>query len=200
MFIDMAARPYTLRKRALSQEETRARIVDATVAVHEELGPRNATITAIAERAGVQRLTVYRHFPDEDALFAACTGKWLGDHPPPQPETWEAGETPLLRCRSALVAFYRYYAGTRRMWQVSFRDEPEIPALKAPMNMFRSYLASVSARLALDFGGNDRVKATVTHLLAFPTWESLADQGLDPEAAADLAMLWVAAAADAPRK
>ena len=70
-------RPYRLGERAKSQEQTRLRIVEATVALHEELGPRNTTITDIAKRAGVQRLTVYSHFADETAVFQACTAHWL---------------------------------------------------------------------------------------------------------------------------
>ena len=78
--------------------------------LHEELGPRATTISAIAEEAGVQRLTVYRHFPDETAVFQACTAHWLGLNPPPDPSGWAAIEDPLERLKAALTAFYRYYA------------------------------------------------------------------------------------------
>ena len=77
----MSKRPYVQKKRAESRDETHARIVEATMRLHEELGPRAATISAIAERAGVQRLTVYRHFTDESELFQACTSRWLGEQP-----------------------------------------------------------------------------------------------------------------------
>ena len=77
-------RRYTLKDRARSQEDTRRRIVEAAVALHEELGPRATSIAAIAERAGVQRLTVYRHLPDEEALFRACTSHWRAAHPLPR--------------------------------------------------------------------------------------------------------------------
>ncbi len=73
----MTKRSYNLGQRASSQEETPRRIVDATVALHEEIGPRATTISAIAEKASVQRLTVYRHFPDETELFKACTSHWF---------------------------------------------------------------------------------------------------------------------------
>ena len=126
-------RAYTLRKRAESQDETRHRIVEATMHLHEEIGPRATTISAIAERAGVQRLTVYRHFPDETAVFQACTTHWLSLHPPPDPAAWSDTEDGLDRARQALNAFYSYYAGTERMWSAAFRDVAEVPALQAPM-------------------------------------------------------------------
>jgi len=85
-------RPYQLKKRAMSREETRRKIVEATMHLHEEIGPRATTISAIAERAGVQRLTVYNHFPDETAVFQACTSHWLSLNPPPDTSTIIMGQ------------------------------------------------------------------------------------------------------------
>src|ERR671919_2710297 len=95
MFTDMATRnyrkkprKYEKKRRAEQEAETRQRIVEAMVALHREVGPARTTISAIAERAGVERLTVYRHFPDERSLFEACTGHWRASHPPPDPGPW----------------------------------------------------------------------------------------------------------------
>ena len=82
------SRKYQLNKRAERQQETRRRIEAAAIALHEEVGGVAATITAIAERAGVSRLTVYRHFPDERSLLTACTGTYLAANPPPDPRDW----------------------------------------------------------------------------------------------------------------
>src|SRR5262245_61225968 len=108
-------RRYKQSQRALSQEETRARIVEATVALHEDPGPRATTISAIAEKAGVQRLTVYRHFPDEASLFKACSSHWEAQNPPPDPTLWAEIADAHERARTALVALYRYYRRTRGM-------------------------------------------------------------------------------------
>jgi AcrR family transcriptional regulator len=203
MFTDMAKRSYTLRKRAESQEATRMRIVEALMQLHEELGPKNATISAIAERAGVQRLTVYRHFPDELALFQACTSRWLEINPPPDPFDWEGIADGAERCRLTLGALYAYYRSTERMWTVSLRDEEEVPALQGPMRVFRDYLDAIGAGIlaGLDVPGDRRreVAATVAHALQFSTWASLAGQGLDDEEAALLATRWVACEAEIGR-
>src|SRR5918999_1011525 len=101
-------RPYRKNVRARREEETRRRITEATVELHREVGPSNTTISAIAERAGVQRLTVYRHFPDEAALFGACSAHWRAEHPVPDPRPWAAIGDPEERLRTALGEIYAY--------------------------------------------------------------------------------------------
>src|SRR3954469_22389923 len=98
-------RPYRMRRRAELEEQTRRRITESTIALHEELGPARTSISAIAERAGVRRSTVYRHFPDENALFAACSTHWRAANPPPNPRAWAATEDPAAHgdCASRAV-------------------------------------------------------------------------------------------------
>src|SRR6476620_7794449 len=68
-------RRYELKRRAERQDETRQRIVDATIELHQTIGAAQTTVSEIAKRAGVGRVTVYRHFPDEETLFNACSGQ-----------------------------------------------------------------------------------------------------------------------------
>jgi AcrR family transcriptional regulator len=183
-----------LKQRAESQEETRLRIVEATMRLHEEVGPRDTTISAIAEKAGVQRLTVYRHFPHETELFKACTSHWLALNPPPDPASWinEAGFT---RTTAALFLLYRYYRGTQRMWAASYRDEAETPGMRGPMRQFRKYLTSIAQDLAGHLGpelaGADVKHATLAHAVEFYTWQSLARQGFDDAAMSKLVCIWL---------
>src|SRR5918995_7197902 len=107
MFTDMATRKpqvrkYQKKRRAEQQAETRQRIVEAMVALHREVGPARTTISAIAERAGVERLTVYRHFPDEYSMFEACTSHYATEVPGPDPTAWADIEEPAERLRAAL--------------------------------------------------------------------------------------------------
>lgn len=191
-------RPYTMRKRARSQERTRRRIVEAAMELHEEIGPRATTISAIARCAGVQRLTVYRHFPDERAVFEACTSHWLVLNPPPDPESWAEINDGLARTHAGLLAFYHYYRATERMWTAAFRDEAEVPALQGAMAEFRDFLHDVGDDLLsrLDGGGkgNAGLAATLHHALAFPTWASLAAQGLSDEQMAETVLRWIVGA------
>lgn len=162
--------------------------------LHEELGPRNTTISRIAERAGVQRLTVYRHFPDETAVFQACTAHWLDLNPPPDPADWANERDPLARYRAAIRAFYDYFARTRRMWTVSFRDVAEVPALQQPMADVAAFLGGVADDLISAFGkaaDRDDVAATIRHALHFSTWAELDDQGLDNERKIEVVTHWL---------
>src|SRR6185437_12658731 len=105
----MATRKYIKRRRAEQESDTRRRIVEAVYALHGEIGPARTTITAIAERAGVERLTVYRHFEDEAEIFAACGAHFQAKVPPPDPSAWADVTDPAARLSAALLAFYDYY-------------------------------------------------------------------------------------------
>lgn len=194
-------RPYRMAERAKSREETRQRIVEATMRLHETLGPRATTISAIAEEAGVQRLTVYRHFPDETAVFQACTAHWLSLNAPPDPADWTAVEDPRERLNAALMAFYRYYAATRRMWSASFRDVADVPALQEPMKQFAGFVAGIGDELAKHFQAGKqpahRIAATIQHALAFPTWADLEARDLSDADKAALVLRWIEGAREA---
>ena len=101
-------RTYELKARAAKQEETRRRITEATVALHEEVGPARTTVAEVARRAGVTRLTVYNNFPEERELFAACQGHWFERHPPPALDPADGPEAVLC----SLYGWYR----RRRQW------------------------------------------------------------------------------------
>lgn len=193
----MSKRKYTLRRRAEQQEETRGRIVAATAALHEELGPRNTTVSAIAQRAGVQRLTVYRHFPDDETLFAACTSHWLADHPPPDPADWQVVSEPAERTRQALTSLYAYYRRTERMWFVSYRDVADVTALEGPMGEFEAYLDGVRDDLLAAWpGGTENAAARAATLglaVRFQCWRELKREGLGDQQMAALVVSWLEA-------
>lgn len=197
----MAKRKYKLKQRAAQQQQTRERIVDAAMTLHEELGPAETTISALADRAGVQRLTVYRHFPSDRELFGACTSKWLAQHPPPDVSKIES-EEPALHTRAMLFALYRYYRDTQKMWTAAYRDVEKVPALEEAMAGFEDYLAAVRKELLADWAPceSKQLRATLAHALRFSTWRSLAKQRLGHRAMAELVCAWVrAAAVEKPR-
>src|SRR6476469_8330030 len=96
-------RKYELKERAEKQAETRQRIVEATAALHEEVGPARTTVAEIARRAGVTRLTVYTHFPEDEELFGACSAHFMSQHPPPDISVWAQIDDPAKRLRRALA-------------------------------------------------------------------------------------------------
>jgi AcrR family transcriptional regulator len=188
----MKKRKYQLKRRAARQQETRERIVDAAIALHEEIGPAATTVSALAERAGVQRLTVYKYFPTEPDVLAACSAKWLGAHPPPAIDDMPAGES-AERTRAVLAALYGYYRGTQNMWVSLYRDRGKLEALEAPMAQFDAYLEGLRTALLAGLARrrSKTVRVTLGHVLRFSTWRSLADEGLEDAAMAALAADWV---------
>ena len=197
MITEMKKRKYTQKRRADKQQQTRERIIDAAMFLHEKLGPAATTISALAEHAGVQRLTVYRHFENEEELFNACTTKWLGQNPPPGlPENNSAG--PADRTHTFLLSLYRYYRRTRKMWTVAYRDVEQVPALSGPMKGFNDYLAAIAGELAAGWSvqNSKRLQLTLGHAVRFATWRSLSEQKLSDRVMADLVCRWVRAVAD----
>jgi AcrR family transcriptional regulator len=120
---------YQLKKRAQREEETRLRIVRATVELHETVGPALTTRSAIAERAGVSRPTVYSHFPDELSLGKACSALGLSENPLPDPGMWEQIADPEKRLREALSELYDYFRRREGLLANILRDQ-EMPHLK----------------------------------------------------------------------
>jgi AcrR family transcriptional regulator len=174
-------RKYDLGRRADAKAETRRQITAAAVALHATLGPAKTTISAIADRAGVQRLTVYRHFPEERDLFAACGAHWRAENPPPDPAPWAAITDPQERLITALSAIYGWYRANEGMIGNTERDAPALPALAAVADP-SAYLDPVR-----DLLGPPEQRAALGHALAFSTWRSLTrDQGLSDETAAAL--------------
>src|SRR5918997_6747869 len=118
---------YNLKARAERYQETRQRIVETTLELHRTYGPAQTTITDIANRAGVKRQTVYNHFPDELALFKACSAHNRSLNPPPDPEPWKLIPDPQERLRSALAEVYAYYRRNEQMLANVTRDAQANP-------------------------------------------------------------------------
>ena len=187
-------RSYRMQRRAESQERTRQRITESAVELHGTVGPSRTTISAVATRAGVRRSTVYRHFPDEAALFDACTAHWAQANPPPDLRAWSAIDDPDERLRFALHELYAFYRRTEAMLANLLRDEATEPLVQERFAAFRGYFAAARATL---MGGRNlrgsrrrRTNAAVGHAVAFSTWRSLVrEQGLGD---ADATMLTTA--------
>jgi AcrR family transcriptional regulator len=185
-------RKYRMSRRAESQLQTRRRITESAVELHGTLGPANTTMSAVAEHAGVRRSTLYRHFPDEGALFDACSAHWNAAHPPPDLTVWAAiDDDPDERTHAALADLYGFYGRTAYMLENLLRDERTHALVRERFGAFHGYLDAARDELLRGRGlrgaARRRVAAAIGHALAFTTWRSLvAEQGLAPDAAVDL--------------
>lgn len=180
-------RKYELKKRAARLEETRRRITEATIELHRTVGPAATQITEIARRAGVQRLTVYNHFPDEASLLAACSAHWRSLHPTPDPAAWLAIDKPGERLRLGLRELYAWYRETEPMTANVLRDAAIVTALRPIVDRgLGAYLDEVQRILTEPFRvrgrRRERVDAAARAAVDFHLWRALAPLG-DAEAA-----------------
>ncbi|MGA9371295.1 MAG: helix-turn-helix domain-containing protein [Solirubrobacterales bacterium] len=192
-------RPYRKKRRAQLEAETRRRITESAVELHGTVGPSRTTMSAVAELAGVRRSTLYRHFPDEDTLFQACSAHWAQDNPPPDLAAWAAIDDTDERLRTALDELYGYWRRTERMMENLIRDEPTNESVRRTFGAFHEYMAAARDTLMADRRARGRarkrLRAAIGHVIAFSTWRSLTrEQGLDDGDAVELSAALVESA------
>jgi AcrR family transcriptional regulator len=191
-------RSYQMRKRADDMAQTRKRIIEAAVRLHGTVGPAATTISALAEEAGVTRLTVYRHFPDEIALFGACSSHWASGQDLPHPDAWGTVEDPVRRVRVGLTDLYRFYREAEPMLANVRRDRawlpPEVQQRTAATE--EGYRDTLLKAFRVRGKRRDRLRSVLGHAVSFWTWRSLClDQRLtNPEAAQAMSDLILATA------
>ena len=177
-------------RRAERVASTRLRIVEAAVELHGTIGPAATTVTAVAGRAGVPRLTVYRHFATDGELFQACSDHFLSLNPPPDPRPWLEIADPAVRARGALADIYAYYRRNRAMLANVFRDAGRVSALEPTLAGYRLFRAAIPEVLAEGWteeaAARARVLGAAGVAIDFRTWQALDSEGMPPEAAAGL--------------
>src|SRR5436190_4776604 len=163
-------RKYELKKRADAMDETRRRITEAAIDLHGTVGPARTTVSAVAERAGVQRHTVYRHFPTEQDLLASCSAHWGAMHPFPDPAAWTGLE-------QGLEELYRWYDETEEMLANILRDAYLVEGVRDAMVPMEAFLAEARRQLSSGLPRRKTVSAAVAHAVDFRTWQSLVREG-----------------------
>lgn len=177
-----------MRKRADHVDETHQRIVEAAAGLHGTIGPAATTIAGIAKEAGVTRLTVYRHFDDEEAIFSACSAHWLAQQVLPDPSGWARLADPVERLEAGLADLYRFYRAGVDMLTCIYRDIDDIPEqrrnqIRQRDSHFREVLLDpfVTTRAR-----RRRLSAILGHAASFWTWRSLCiEHGLSDREARD---------------
>ena len=171
-------RTYTLRRRADKQAETRQRIVEAAVDLHCTVGPAATTLSMIAEKAGVQRHTLYAHFPDERSLFLACSGLAMERDPPPDAAPWRGIAERNDRLSAGLTAIYGWFGRNEGQTACVLRDAEIHPLTREISEMrlgpyFMAWREVLGARLTA------KQRAMLDLALSFYTWRTLVrDNGM----------------------
>ena len=175
-------RRYELKKRAEEMAETHRRITEAAIELHGSVGPSRTTLSAVAKRAGVERRTLYRHFPTEADLFAACSTHYFAAHAWPDLENWRAIRDPQQRLERALDELYAYYENTEPMLANVLRDAELVELARDAVAPLHAYLEQAAEVLIVGrrLRGRRRqlLQGALRHALAFSTWRSLAGHGI----------------------
>jgi AcrR family transcriptional regulator len=199
----MPKRKYELKKRAEDVAATRRRITEAAVALHGTLGPSRTTMSAVAEEAGVERRTLYRHFPTEADLFAACSAYYFAGNPSPDLGSWRAISDPTARLAHALDELYAYYERTEPMLSNVLRDAALVDHARAGIAPLQAYLDEAVEILTIGRrrrgARKELLLGALRHALAFSTWHSLSTNGIDRQDAVKLVSALVETAASIPR-
>ena len=195
-------RAYRMDKRAQDVAATRQDIVEAAVRLHGSVGPAATTVSAVAQEAGVTRLTVYRHFPDAEALFAACSAHWGSGQTYPDVPAWLEVAGPAERLRVGLADLYRFFAEGEPMLTRTNRDRDALPATIRARNAAAAVAqrdALLAAFTTVRGARRRRLQAVVGHAVSFWTWRSLClDQGLTNAEAVDAMTALVLTTAGGP--
>jgi AcrR family transcriptional regulator len=190
-------RAYRMQKRGEAVDRTRQRITDAAVRLHTSIGPSEASMSAVADEAGVTRVTLYRHFSSMDDLFRACMTHWRSLHPLPDPNRWQRIPSFERRLRAALADIYGWYAENGDDLYPVYRDAAHTPESTrlARRETNDRQADAILADLDVTGAARRRLRAAIGHAVGFWTWHSLAkDQGLSTRDAAALAGDFVLAA------
>ena len=173
-------RRYAQTRRAESQAQTRRRIVEATIRLHETVGAAATTITAIAEQAGVSRLTIYRHFPDQLSLLQACTGTYDLEHPTPDLSALAGVRDPEKRLRLALAGLYAYFSENEAILSHGADSLPTVPelgvALRPRFEGIRRLAELLATGWKVEAGPGTALAGAIGHAVSLPTWRSLRQQ------------------------
>jgi len=179
-------RTYTLKRRADQQAETRRRIVEAAVELHSSVGPALTTFSMVAERARVQRHTLYAHFPDERSLYMACSGLAMERDPLPEAAAWRTIEGRRERLRAGLLAVYSWYERNAKLAACVLRDAEYHPLTREIAALqFGPFMAAYQE--VLGAGLSLKQRAVLQLSLSFFTWRTLVrESGLEQANAAEV--------------
>ena len=165
--------PYQLKKRAERRDQTVERLIAAAADLHAEVGPAFTTMAAVAERAGVSRMTAYRHFPTEQDLFRACARHFISGHPPPAPEPWLEIADPLVRLRRALGEIYAYYRRHEQRIANVLRDSQTMPVGGAFREAEKNWATALLSAWPATTQRRKALRAVIRLAVHFETWHYL---------------------------
>ena len=195
----MAPRKYTMDRRKAAVEETRRRILEATLALHSEKGIFGTSWQDIARRADVSVGTVYKHFPSLDELVPACGELMYAITRPPSledaPEIFAGAHTLEERLGRLVSELFDFYERGAPYIETDFQER-QLPVVREWEAYMRATIAGLVREALLPAGPDESTVGAVSALLDFPTFKSFMDRDIPKEQAAktmnEVLLCWVA--------
>ena len=169
-------RSYRQKERAESQRRTRQKIVDATIELHQTKGLAETSMNDIAERAQVGKVTVYRHFPDDEALVQACSGQYFQRHPFPDLGDWRTIDDGPERLRRGLLDSYNYHETTAPMMTRVLAEARDLPVMEPYHAYWRGAVDVLAAGWSKAGRRGTSLKAGLALAISFDTWRILVQE------------------------
>lgn len=180
-------RRYQQNQRARSQAQTRQKIVEAAIKLHQEKGPAATSMRDVAKEAGVGTVTVYRHFADDMELLGACSGTYFERHPFPDLEAWQEISDPEERVQNGLREAYTFHRETEPMISSVIDDLRRSPIMDPYYGFWKTAGDILLDAFPEDRRKSETLKAAISLALRFDTWRLLTcDEGLSDEEAVNL--------------
>ena len=194
----MTPRKYSMDRRKAAVEQTRQRILEATLALHSEKGIFGTSWQDIAKRADVSVGTVYKHFPSIDELVPACGELMYAITRPPSLEDAprifagaQSLEERLKRLTAELFAFYERGAG---YIETDFQER-RLPAVVEWEAYMRATIAGLVREALIPTGPDEGTVQAASALLDFSTFKSFLDRDIHKERAAktinEVILCWI---------
>jgi AcrR family transcriptional regulator len=187
-------RKYSMERRSATVEDTRRRIIDATVELHNEKGVSGTSMQDIADRSGVALATVYRHFPTLDALVPACGARNVELNPLPEETVFAAFDSGEARVAALVAALFAHYERGQRAYEVGFAEAATLPVMAGLMASLAERVRELVAAAAKPLGLDQKHLSLAVGLCDFRVWRALTDAGLSAADAAELTSQLVASA------
>jgi AcrR family transcriptional regulator len=133
------------------RQQVRNAILDAAGALMNEHGLRAVTMSRIAEEAGVGRATLYKYFPDLEAVLHASHERHVTEHLHHLTELASRGDGADKRLEAvlvgyALICYHRARAGTEDLGALLHRGETVARAERQLQTLFQDLLAEAASR------------------------------------------------------
>ena len=185
----MAPRKYTMDKRKAAMEETRQRILEATLALHSEKGIFGTSWQDIAHRADVSVGTVYKHFPSLDELVPACGELMYAITRPPSledaPEIFAGAHSLEERLERLISELFDFYERGAPYIETDFQER-QLPMVQEWEAHMRATIAGLVREALHSVGPDERTVQGVSALLNFSTFKSFMDRDIQKEQAEEI--------------